>query len=374
MLRPAAACLTLLLFASTALADAPATSDTVPPTDAAAEAAYHEASVEYERQMRTLREKMTPLFLKLRQSIDPRDWVLASQMYMLSQDNDDPAFSAAARAELLRNAAAAAPEDNLVQWIAMNAMPRSEGGCAAPQALPANLDTVLRLEADNGLAWLPVLRQAYQDKDALGIDSALSRMAAATRYDDHAVEYAQLQADLYRNNPDNTWLPENAGGWSKEDVWLQFALTQAGSISPSLHVLREICDREKQPEADPRRFAICADLGSQLLRHAKHTSVRGEGAALLAQVATSTPEVVAFEREQAWLLTAFSSGDIQQNVRRFHEALLRTGDEQEALREVARAQSLAIAPPPLWQAPEWDEESDLPTAAPDTDAGDPTDE
>lgn len=374
MLRPATACLTLLLFASTALADTPVANDPVPPGDAAAEAAFHEASAEYERQMQTLREKMTPLFLTLRQSIEPRDWMLASQMYLLSQDNDDPAFSSAARAELLRNAAAAAPDDKLVQWVAMNAMPRGEGGCAAPQALPDNLDRVLRLEADNGLAWLPVLRRAYQDKDALGIDSALSHMAAATRYDDHMIEYARLLKDLYDNNPDSTWMPENASGWTKDDIRLQFAVTQASAISGSLYLVREVCDRAKQPEADPRRFAICADLGGQILRLAKHSSVRSEGAALLAQAAPSMAEVRAFEREQAWLFAAFSSGDVQQNARRFYDALLRTGDEQAALREVARAQGLAVTPPPLWQAPEWHEESDLAPAEFDTEADESTGE
>ncbi|WP_257385515.1 hypothetical protein [Tahibacter caeni] len=321
---------------------------------AAAVSIDDEAGAAYERYTQAVKNALGPLYRKLRESAAPRDWMLASQLLVLSMADDDPDFSSVGRAELLRNAAAAAPEDALVQWVAMMAMPSADGGCAAPR-MPANLDAVLRLESDNGLAWLPVLSQAWQAKDALAIDSALTRMAAATRYDDHSIEYGQLMIELFRDNPDTMHALGAANAAADEAVDpVQYGLIMSQTLSTPFQVLVRACDRAKQPEADTRRFAICADLGQRLLREGKTGLVSRIGDTVLAKAGLSDDaEAAALRRETAWLTQALADGDVVEQAHRYADALQRHGNELEALRELARARGLSPTPPPTWQPPNW---------------------
>ena len=151
--RIAAGVLLALLMDAAPAQDA-AAADDVAATQAklaAAEAEPVSANAETALQhMRGVYEAAGAFFLDLSTSIAPRDWMLASQVHMLL-DPPNPAYSGKVRAELLRNAAAA-PDDALVQRVAMTAMPGDGGksGCAAPAGLPANMDKLLRLGGVNG--------------------------------------------------------------------------------------------------------------------------------------------------------------------------------------------------------------------------------
>jgi len=141
----------LALCCGAALAQAPTSQEiAAPDTDAEPEAItsidengvdIDATSEDYPQYAQAVRTALGPLYRKLRESAEPRDWMLASQLLSqsMSLTDIDPEFSFTRRAELLRNAAAAAPDDALVQWVAMTAMPGAGGGCAAPQTLPANL-------------------------------------------------------------------------------------------------------------------------------------------------------------------------------------------------------------------------------------------
>lgn len=343
---------TLMFCCGTALAEAPSTQAAAAGSaDTAATTADGEdqAMVELGSQMQAAyRNSLGPVYLKLRESAQPRDWMLASQLFLMAADND-PTFGNAARAELLRNAAAAAPEDALVQWTAMVAMPSVvAGGCAAPRAAPANLDTVLRLESDNGLAWLPVLDQAWRSKDALAVDSALARIAAAPRYDDHSLEYGRLLVKLFRDNADSLQQLGAALEVPMDPVQYGLALSQNAVMKPMV-ALNQACDRKRQPDADARRFAICADIGQRLLHDGRTTLLRHYGDQVLqAAGAPDRDEAEAQRREIAWLYDAISDGDIATS-RRFAELLVRDGDELEVLRQMVRERGIPTTPPPTWQ-------------------------
>lgn len=289
----------LALCCGAALAQAPTSQEiAAPDTDAEPEAItsidengvdIDATSEDYPQYAQAVRTALGPLYRKLRESAEPRDWMLASQLLSqsMSLTDIDPEFSFTRRAELLRNAAAAAPDDALVQWVAMTAMPGAGGGCAAPQTLPANLDAVLRLESDNGLAWLPVLGQAWQSKDALAIDSVLARMAAATRYDDHSIEYAKLMIELFRNHPDTMRALGAASDEHEAIDPVQYGLIMSQNQNTPLRGLVPICDRAAQPGADARRFAICIDLGQRLLREGTTAQISRIGDAVLMKASLS---------------------------------------------------------------------------------------
>lgn len=342
-----AVCLSLALLAQASLAAVPS-----PPEASAAETANaeQEAKAAYQRHLASMREAVLPVYLKLRESSAPRDWMLASQLWPL--DENDPLSSHAARAELLRNAVAAAPDDVIVQWVGMTARPSGGSGCSAPAQLPANMDNVLRLEGDNGIAWLPVLRQAYQDKDALGVDSALSRMAAATRFDDHANEHAQLLVALYEQNPQMVASLSDGETVGGLDANVSMAMMMAHSTAPSLYLLETVCDRAQKPAAEPRRFSICADIGRQLSAHGKSFGLREQGRSLLRKLGEVDPNADESRREMAYLAWAMGRSPDQTQLNAIvRDEWLRTGDEVQAARAVVRALGLPLTPPAMWQMP-----------------------
>lgn len=365
MLKRLALGLSLALFGHGALADTAAPPATPAQTAAAQTADAETAAVEaeamaaYQRMQERWREVLLPAFEKLRQSTAPRDWMLASQMQQLG--DVDPASNGAARAELLKNAAAAAPDDVLVQWVAAMAMPGSGGGgCSAPEPLPANLDGLLQLESANGLAWLPVLQQSYRDKDDLGVDAALARMAAADRYDDHRQEYARLLMAFYAENPQVTAAVHDefgafAGapeGIDKATISFGMAMGQAVAVAPNLYLLDKLCDPKQEPTPEARRLALCADVGQRLAERSANSSLRRDGQKLLELVGQSQGQLKALDRELEYLSwTLHQSGQQQQAMTIFREQWERSGDEVEALRATVKALGLPVTPPAMWQSP-----------------------
>lgn len=343
-----AACLSLALLTQASFATVPP-----PPQKSAAETAQaeQEAKAANERELASMRGAVLPVYLKLRESSAPRDWMLASQLWPL--DENDPLSGHVARAELLRNAVAAAPDDVIVQWVGMTARPGgSGGGCSAPAQLPANMDNVLRLEGDNGIAWLPVLQQAYRDKDALGVDSALSRMAAATRFDDHANDHAQILVALYEQNPQMVAALSDGATTAGLDANFDMAMTVASSAAPSLYLLDTVCERDQQPAVEPRRFSICTDIARQLVAHGKNFGLREQGRSLLRKLGEVDPKGDESKREMAYLVWAMGHASDQAQLGAIvRDEWLRTGDDVQTARAVVRALGLPLTPPAVWQMP-----------------------
>lgn len=387
MLKRLALGLSLALLCHGALADTAQASIAAARTETdAAEDAQDMAA--FDRIRKGWREALLPLFEKLRQSSDPRDWMIASQLFQIG--DLDPASNGVARAELLKNAAAAAPDDVLVQWVAAMAVPASGGGgCSAPKPLPANLDGLLRLEAANGLAWLPVLQQSYQDKDALGVDAALARMAAADRFDDHRQEYMRMLVKLYAANPQvgariGADLESTVGKLDEAgqaEVSFGMAMGQTMAVAPSLYLLNKVCDPKQESAPEARRLALCADVGQRLAERGANASLRRDGESLLELVGQSQGKIQALDRELeylSWMLD--QAGDQQRASAIFREEWSRSGDEVDALRATVNALGLPTTPPAMWQPPQessaeleeamkaLEQASEDESAAPDADA------
>lgn len=359
MLKRLALGLSLALLCHGALADTAQASTAAARTETdAAEDTQDMAA--FDRIRKGWREALLPLFEKLRQSSDPRDWMVASQLFQIG--DLDPASNGAARAELLKNAAAAAPDDVLIQWVAAMAVPASGGGgCSAPKPLPANLDGLLRLEAANGLAWLPVLQQSYQDKDALGVDAALARMAAADRYDDHRQEYMRMLVKLYAANPQvgariGADLESTVGKLDEAgqaEVSFGMAMGQTMAVAPSLYLLNKVCDPKQETAPEARRLALCADVGQRLAERGVNASLRRDGESLLELVGQSQGKIQALDRELEFLSWMLDQASDQQRASAiFREEWSRSGDEVDALRATVNALGLPTTPPAMWQPPQ----------------------
>lgn len=366
MLKRLALGLSLALLSHGVVADTAEPQTTPAPTAAAEQAtdpetaaAEAEAVAAYQRMQDIWRKALLPVFDKLRLSTAPRDWVLASQMHQLG--DDDPASNGAARAELLKNAVTAAPDDVLVQWIAAMAMPSTGGGgCSAPQRLPANMDDLLRLESANGLAWLPLLRQSYQDNDALGVDAALARIAAADRYDDHRLEHKKLLVKLYAEHPQVAAAVGAAfavlAGETDETTQASMdfgsIVLQSETVMVSLYTLNKVCDPSQEPAPETRRLALCADIGQRLAERGVNSRLRHDGESLLERLGLSQGKLEALEREQlylAWML--YQSADQKQAEAIFRREWESSGDPADALRATVKALGLPTTPPVTWQPP-----------------------
>lgn len=362
MLTPLALYLALAAFGASSTASSPDGIDapaSALPADQQAQQARQAAK---ERVMTAWRQAVQPVFLDLRESSSPRDWMLASQLRAVEEV--DPRSAAAARAELLRKAAAAAPDDRLVQWVAMSSMPcDSRDECAAARTFPANLDNVLGLEADNGLAWLPALRQAHQVNDSVAMESTLSRIAAATRFDDHQREFIQLLVTLYTKYPQivtslaaelgpDSALAASGEPDSQEEAIFTLASMQSFVMIADTFLLRRVCKPHGEPAPQARRLALCTDVGRRLADVGATDNLRRAGRDILASLGESYGKFAAAEREMNYLRWKLTMAPDQPSVmRRWREELRRTGDEGEALRATAKSLGLPTTPPAMWQLP-----------------------
>lgn len=344
--------------------DAPAAA---PPADAGEERFDIESlrqsmPPEIRQQIDDANARMLAAYAGLKESAEPRDWMLASQLRFTPFSDTAP--PAGERALLLRNAAAAAPEDALVQWLAATTMPSSGAGCSAPMTLPENFATVMRLESDNGLAWLPVLQQAVRNKDALEIDTALSHLAAARRFDHHVFDHFAALAAAAKRYPDVTALPyqdPSAAKLAPEERQLLGAFLLSRLDPPPLYGLNSVCDRSRQTDPDLRRLSVCADIGRAIAKFGATGELRDSGLELVEVSGHYTSEDRATERELAWLREGFDTDDQAQLHVAFvamSREFLRSGDDMAALRKALVATGKPATPPVGWEPAQRIEDAD----------------
>ena len=305
----------------------------------------------------------------------PRDWAMASQIDVTviepGQDTDQADFAeryrkaSAERAGLLRNAAAAAPRDALVQWLALHRMPRTSAGCSSSAPPQERIDALLALEPDNALAWTATLDQAVAAKDDVAIDTTLARMAAARRFDDHGAEYTLAVLEIDRRFPDTVDMPSETDDAQKDDAAFVAALMQGFWMDRPSHGFGDVCDAGKQIDADIRRFAACADFGRRLSREAPRLTLRSAGFELLRDSAQFDADDAAREREQQWLMSQIVSfesaaeGEAVELLRVGKAAWLERHDDAAALRAVLEHRGISTTPPIGWQPSlSEDEETD----------------
>jgi hypothetical protein len=129
----------------------------------------------------------------LSQATHPRDWALAALMDTMSQADDE------LRASWITRAAHDAPDDVLVQWIALA---QSKTLVAPNDDLRETaLKNLQRIEPKNAAVWGDSLSDAATRQDADGAENALSSMASSTLYDEHTTDFLKAQLEVYKRYP-----------------------------------------------------------------------------------------------------------------------------------------------------------------------------
>jgi hypothetical protein len=310
----------------------------------------------------TLRQRR--LIESLRTSASPRDWAIASQIFVMPDNASNDVDAAVAEmkkrhaetAELLRTAALAAPDDALVQWLALFEMPSTGSGCMSSKAPRERVDAVMRLEPDNGLALLPALNDAYQAKDATAIDTLLAQMAAAKHYDDHIVELTLALIDVAARHRDAVPVaPADAPTTLADDDLVFISASAQGAIfGASLHDVAKVCDA-RQVDVDLRRYAACADIGRRVSRESPGLQLRLAGFEVLRKSGQFDAEDAAAEREMHWLIAqsiAVLQGESAEAVVPvIRRAWLEHHDDFAAARAALAHAGIAPTPPAGWTPP-----------------------
>lgn len=279
------------------------------------------------------REHGASLAAELRASAEPRDWALAADV-----SGSDNAFPAD-RADLLAKAAAAAPDDAFVQWLALSNLK------APDAARPDPADRARRLaqsDPGNAAAWMPSLGLAVEARDAARIDATLGRMAAAARFDEHFADYLVAWLDIYARRADRIG----------ESEALVQAMGRAAAFSlPAYKPAMDACDPAKHDDDTDARRDACERLG-RLMSAGDVIVTQVLGHALLRKLDRATADDEERERLLRW--PTKSAGAIVDeervldDMRRTMADWRETGNEAEVFRRRLLGMGGELTPPPGW--------------------------
>ena len=115
------------------------------------------------------------LFDSLLATATPRALILASMIVAI--DGGDRDATDVQAIELRERARGMAPDDAFVQWFAGSSLARDD-------AIAQSARDLVRIDPDNGAAWVLMLNTAAAAGDDAGVTAALARIGAAPRYDE----------------------------------------------------------------------------------------------------------------------------------------------------------------------------------------------
>jgi hypothetical protein len=260
--------------------------------------------------------------------------------------------------KLLRDAARAAPADALVQML-WSTVGNEWSGCDAASPCPEQVMAWARAEPDNGFAWLPAFDAAGKDREAAAIDADIARIAKATRYDDHFIDFwlsyrraiaARPMPALVAESLDNEVRPMRAAS-AKEDAVSVAAMAAAAALPLPMSALMRACNKSLHPEASAARFEDCARIGRGIL--ASESSVMSK------MIACALVRVTGLETEadrQAHLALQWRQHAVtdalyarSDETAAYFNDLASTGSEIRAQELVMTRRGIPIEPPDSWK-------------------------
>ncbi len=307
----------------------------------------------------------------LEHSASPRDWALASQL--LAYPADQPAATKRRGGDLVRKAAAAAPDDRLVQWLWVQESPE-RSGCRTANTCPNRAGALAGLDPDNGAAWPSVITDAWERKDIAAVDEAIGKMAETSHYDDaFGVTFRAWEEVVRRYPPAKQPRPttdtltvrafglvEGSVKWteskSMDDIdrspaGVAFVLVMQGPW-PMHPKLARACDRGANPNASARRFDDCGTIGRLLLEHSSFLLERFEGALVLRTSGTARASDIGDARALRWQEEKFGSLNVGQEAVAMDDYLTAydtTNSEMAAMQHALQSAHIPLNPPVTWQ-------------------------
>lgn len=339
-MKKAPTILMLLAFASTpSLAATPPAKVPTKPVDASA--ADADAWKLYEESIRSA----------MRQSDDPREWALA--VLAPGDDVAAPDAMASTRAELAR-AAEHAPDDALVQWLAVNivGVPETNDGHIA--AALARLQT---LEPDNAAVWMQALGRAVKQHDDSAMTAALAGMAQSTRFDEHFADTLHAWLAAYDRYPPAHPLPAVHDGKTELSWAFVSAMARTSAIAlPSYATLTNACKTTDEESFDDGRRTQCAAVGKLMLYHSPTLIAKAIGFAVLHNLGALTDADLAENRNLDWYRanilkgTGYDDGDVSA-AQAFESDWRHMNDEIAVIQNALRRAGLPAEAPANWSPP-----------------------
>jgi hypothetical protein len=290
--------------------------------------------------------------LQLQKSAAPRDGALGSQLL------ETPVPSGAdlsQRARILQKAAAAAPNDRLVQTLWAN-LPVPVAHGRRHQQYPGHWMALARLEPDNGVAWIAVVDHAWKSGDMRAADAALARMAAAESYNEHLGEAVGAWRDVFHRYPppQAQMLPGVGTASTRQDrsdlVFNEAALSSA----PPIESLLDACRPWRNPHAGTKRFRTCGKIGRLMMRRSQTMLGRLVGVAILRSSHQGNASdigmirTVGWENEQYAKIMAAMAGNPYAK-QGYLDLLQRTDSEMQAIQYELGVAGIALTPPAAWK-------------------------
>lgn len=281
-----------------------------------------------------MRTREAALAAELRASAEPRDWALAADIF-----GGDGTFPAD-RAELLAKAAAAAPDDAFVQWLALANLKQPDAANSEPAERARRL---VASDPGNAAVWLPSLALAVETGDAARIDEVLGRMAAAERFDEHFRDYLVAWLDVFARGVRGS--PE-----SETDAFI-LAMARAAAITlPGYANVTQACDPAKSAGHVDARADACERL-ARLMMDGNIFITQIIGYVVLRKIDRATPDDTERERVLRWLTRSAAQFDASVAVDDAHRMAAdwrEAGSEAEVFRRRALRAGFPLTPPPDW--------------------------
>lgn len=288
----------------------------------------------------------------------PRLQVLAGRIYV--DDDETPTALRPKRAEVIARAAQFAPDDALVQWGAASQGSYASSSCGPTHWPDAEVANLLRLEPDNAAAWQFGLALARAKGDETGIDDALSRMAVASRADDHLTDELGAWTAAFHAHPEliSTSAPllwENSKLTPQQNDLIS-GLQRIGSRFSTSSALESVCKPDAASDRTWQRLGWCADAARLLAEKGGSLALRKQGLDLLAAIGQRDDAMTATQRQYDWFQAHAANplehfDDSSDSPDRLLGDWLGATSEVAAIERHLRHLGLPTTPPDTWTKP-----------------------
>ncbi len=296
------------------------------------------------------------MFRALSMSSSPRDWALTTLLVNPVQSKD--AALEQQQTALLDRAVAAAPDDALVQWIALDQTNRTTQFASNHATI---LQTLERLEPDNAAVWMEALIFASKSKDQGAIDNALAQMAASKHYNEHFSDLIQAQLSVFKRYPwPSEYLtlaveqnPELSSKLPKETAsalpYIYTMVNVAAFAMPAYQLLVQACTVNPSTGENAARANDCATIGRLLVAHGTNMVANRIGSTVLRRSGTFNDDDVRLARDQDWIyqqrVALFASAEQSNEVIASMNDWIETGSELESWRRALTRTGKTLTPP-----------------------------
>lgn len=296
------------------------------------------------------RQYQDSVFDSLRNSSNPRDWAVAAVTASLNFD-DVGGLAPSKHDDLIERAMRAAPDDALVQWIAM---------MRGPATHDAALRSLRALEPDNAAVWSEDLTAAMKRNDDAGVDAALARMSGSRRFDVHYVDLMKTATEAFLRHPvpDALRAIAAAAGSSFDQDELAYASAMtvtATTALPAFQHLVNACRIDPVTGKNSSREADCGAIGRLMAARGDTLIANRIGSAVLRVSRTYTDDDLLFARNLDWVYqqttSALAHGTESEIAKDFvvrYRDWIETGSEVESMRRALVRRGTAPTPPEDW--------------------------